>query len=57
MKRIQRRRTKGFRLPPNTVCVDRSTKLGNPFDWRDGLKIGNEAWAKGAAVDLLRGSN
>jgi len=31
IERIQRKRTKGFRLPPNTVCVDRSTKLGNPF--------------------------
>lgn len=29
--RIQRRRTKGWRLPPNTVCVDRSTDFGNPF--------------------------
>lgn len=29
--RIQRRRTKGWRLPENTVCVDRSTKWGNPF--------------------------
>jgi len=30
-KRIQRRRTKGWRLPANTKCVDRSTKFGNPF--------------------------
>ncbi|WP_409029416.1 DUF4326 domain-containing protein [Gracilimonas sediminicola] len=29
--RIQRKRTKGFSLPENTVCVDRSTKWGNPF--------------------------
>lgn len=29
--RIQRKRTKGFKLPPNTVCVDRSTRYGNPF--------------------------
>lgn len=54
VKRIKRSRAKGFRLPPNTVCVDRSTKLGNPFDWRDGVEIGTEKWAKGAAVDLLR---
>lgn len=30
-KRIQRRRSKGWRMPPNTVAVDRSTKWGNPF--------------------------
>ena len=30
-KRIQLRRTKGWRLPPNTVKVDRSTPYGNPF--------------------------
>lgn len=30
-KRIQRKRTKGFRLPPNTVCVTRPGPLGNPW--------------------------
>lgn len=30
-QRIQRRRAKGWKLPANTVCVDRSTKWGNPF--------------------------
>lgn len=29
--RIQRRRTKGFRMPPNTVSVARPGKWGNPF--------------------------
>jgi hypothetical protein len=29
--RIQRRRTKGWRMPPNTVCVTRGTQYGNPF--------------------------
>lgn len=29
--RIQRRRAKGWRLPENAVCVDRSTPWGNPF--------------------------
>lgn len=29
--RIQRKRAKGWRMPENTVCVDRSTKWGNPF--------------------------
>jgi hypothetical protein len=30
-KRIQLRRAKGWRMPENTVKVDRSTKWGNPF--------------------------
>lgn len=30
-ERIQLRRTAGWRMPPNTVKVDRSTPLGNPF--------------------------
>ncbi len=35
--RIQRRRTKGWRMPPNTSCVDRSSRFGNPF--RAGTRI------------------
>jgi len=30
-ERIQLSRKKGWRMPPNTVKVDRSTKWGNPF--------------------------
>lgn len=30
-ERIQLRRTKGWRMPPNTVKVDRSTRWGNPW--------------------------
>ncbi len=30
-KRIQRKRTKGWRMPENTVYVGRPTKWGNPF--------------------------
>lgn len=29
--RIQLRRTKGWRMPPNTVRVDRASDWGNPF--------------------------
>ena len=29
--RIQRKRTKGWRMPPNTVYVGRPTKWGNPW--------------------------
>ena len=31
LQRIQRRRAKGWRMPPNTKCVNRGTKWGNPF--------------------------
>lgn len=30
-KRIQRKRTKGWRMPPNAVYVGRPSKWGNPF--------------------------
>lgn len=30
-KRIQRKRTKGWRMPENTVYVGRGSKWGNPF--------------------------
>lgn len=30
-KRIQLSRRKGWRIPPNTVKVDRTTKWGNPY--------------------------
>lgn len=29
--RIQRKRTKGWKMPPNTVYVGRGSKWGNPF--------------------------
>ena len=29
--RVQRKRTKGYKLPENTVCVTRGTPFGNPF--------------------------
>jgi len=38
-KRIQRKRTKDWRMPPNTVYVGRPSKWGNPFKiGRDGSR-------------------
>ena len=34
-KRIQRQRTKGWRMPEGTVYVGRPTKWGNPFTVED----------------------
>jgi hypothetical protein len=31
MKRIQRKRSKGWKMPPNTVYVGRPSNWGNPF--------------------------
>lgn len=31
--RIQRKRTKGWRMPPNTIYVGRPTKWGNPYKY------------------------
>ena len=31
VRRIQRKRTKGWRMPPNTIYVGRPTKWGNPY--------------------------
>lgn len=31
VQRVQLRRTKGWKMPPNTVKVDRSTRWGNPY--------------------------
>jgi Domain of unknown function (DUF4326) len=30
-QRIQLRRTKGWRMPPNTIKIDRTTQWGNPY--------------------------
>jgi hypothetical protein len=38
--RIQLLRAHGWRMPPNAVKVDRTTKWGNPFDIREyGLEL------------------
>ena len=43
-ERIQRKRTKGWKMPPNTVSVCRPGKFGNPF------RVGrNRVHGKGAA--------
>jgi hypothetical protein len=39
-ERVQRKRTKGFKMPPNTIYVGRPTKFGNPFGWQAGLQEG-----------------
>lgn len=48
--RIQRSRAKGWRLPPNTICVSRPSGWGNPFvvgqlDHSTGERIADRAHA------------
>lgn len=45
-KRIQRKRTKGWRMPENTVYVGRGSKWGNPF------KVGGylNTWGKAFVI-------
>ena len=53
-KRIQLKRTKGWKIPPNTVKVDRSTKWGNPFkigpDGPDWLCVSKFAYKLGGNI-------
>jgi hypothetical protein len=37
-QRIQRKRTKGWRMPADTVYVGRPTKWGNPFEYQNRQK-------------------
>ena len=38
-KRIQRKRTKGWKMTPNTVYVGRPSKYGNPFNGVDAVEL------------------
>lgn len=38
-KRIQRKRTKGFRLPARTLCVSRPSIWGNPYSFEEFGKL------------------
>lgn len=50
-KRIQRKRTKGWRKPDGAVIVDRTSRWGNPF------KIGDEGVPDAAAAVRLYEEN
>ena len=45
--RVQRRRVKGWRMPPNTIYVGRPTKFGNPF------KVGYKGLSAQDCVNLF----
>jgi hypothetical protein len=62
-RRIQRKRTKGWRMPEGAIYVGRPSKWGNPFvahDWRASFRAvflgcrGDQAGRNEAAVKLYR---
>jgi len=60
-ERIQRKRTKGWRMPPDAVSVTRPGKWGNPFTVAE---YGRECaiqkyreWVIGKDLSELRGKN
>lgn len=56
-KRIQRRRTKGWRMPPNTVSVTRPGPFGNPFrasECRDAGFTGTDTEIAARCVEAFR---
>lgn len=53
-KRIQRKRTKGWKMPPNTVSVTRPGPFGNPFRASDYLGDSRSGKNRKMAVDAFR---
>lgn len=55
--RIQRRRTKGWKMPPNTVTVDRNGPHGNPFIVNPHVRLGSRSggtfWCVPTVVDAV----
>jgi hypothetical protein len=53
-ERIQLSRRRGWRMPENTVKVDRTTQWGNPFDWKDVADELGRGRAQASAVETFR---
>ena len=53
-KRIQLRRSRGWRMPPNTVKVDRSTRWGNPYKLADYPAVMPDSEKRAHAIDCFR---
>ena len=52
--RVRLERTKGWRMPPNTVKVDRTTRWGNPFPIQDEGPLGRIAPDAEGATGFFR---
>jgi hypothetical protein len=58
-ERIQLSRKKGWRMPPNTVKVDRSSRYGNPFKVGDRItsadgSVSAVCFSRAEAVETFR---
>ncbi len=56
-QRIQRKRTKGWKMPKNTVYVGRPSKWGNPYrvgDLAYGTELGSGLTSPRSIYDALR---
>jgi hypothetical protein len=55
VERIQMKRTKGWRMPANTIYVGRPTKWGNPFKCKDSKEAVDkyEKWLLEERPDLI----
>jgi hypothetical protein len=58
-QRIQRKRMKGWKMPPNTVYVGRPSKWGNPFKTADEYRryLRSDHHWQLPAIETLRGKN
>lgn len=50
--RIQRKRTKGWRMPENAVIVSRPTKFGNPYSATSESRL--DAYSRASAVEFYK---
>ena len=53
-KRIQRKRTKGWKMPSGCVYVGRPTIFGNPFTERGCIEAGYTGDIRGRCVEAFR---
>lgn len=53
-KRIQRKRTKGWKMPEGAVYVGRPTKWGNPFRVGDRPDRNDEPWSREKCLEMFR---
>jgi hypothetical protein len=56
-KRIQCKRTKGWRMPDGAILVARPTKWGNPFRVGEPIERDSELWSYMNFLFKLRGTN
>lgn len=54
-KRIQRKRVKGFKLPPNTICINRPLKYGNIFVVGEFCRTSSGSYQKMTLEKCLKG--